>query len=342
MRQTSRILTIASGVAIAVAGLAFPAGARSAAPQDGSVSLVSSSKTVTSSSGKKLKLEVEADQFTSSGSTTTSVTVTVGTGLVAGEASVGESHRWHFNLSNSSFSYANGTGTLKTGKQIAPFGTMSLTFKKSSQTSSCHGAQTTVKGTLSGSLHFSTGTTQWGKVGGNSISFATPDYLYMYASNGGSCGGGNYTAPCAQGLSWFGPGPSGAGESYFNGNNLGGTSRISFSRNLLLKSPANASRSDSISLPEPAPKFANNKLTITTNGGGFRGAATMSGGTTSTQNSGTCKSSGHTYTIHNKIWSNATWKTTTAHRFVVNFAITPDYTTPLSKTGQFFEQETYS
>ena len=175
MRQTSRIIAVAGGIAIAVAGLTLPAGARPAAPSDGSMTLVSSSKTVTSSSGKTLKVRVEADQSTQSGSTTTSLTVTIGTGSLAGEASVGESHLWHFDLSNASLNYANGTGQLKTGKQIDPFGSMSLTFKKSSQTSTCNGAQTTVKGTLSGSLNFSTGTTRWGKVGGNSVTFATPN-----------------------------------------------------------------------------------------------------------------------------------------------------------------------
>lgn len=340
MRLSARLLTVASGIALAIPALSLPAGARPAAPADGSMSLVSSSKTVTSSSGKNLKLRVEGDQYTQNGSTTTSVSVTVGKGKLAGEGSLGESHTWRFDLTNASFSYANGTGQLKTGKQIAPFGTMSLAYKKSSQTSACHGAQTTVKGTLSGSLHFTTATKKWGKVGGSNIVFSTPNYLYMFSANGGTCGGGGNTGPCLKGLSWFGPTPS--GEVYFNGNTFNSTSRMSYSRSVGLKTPTNASRSDSMSLAQPAPTLSNNKLTITTKGRSFRGSATMSAAGSSTQNGAPCTLNGHTYTSSSKVWSNATWKTTTGDRFVVNFAITPDYKTPLSKGGLFFEQLSYS
>ena len=162
----------------------------------------------------------------------------------------------------------------------------------------------------------------------------------MFSGNGAACGGGGNTGPCLNGLSWFGPTPG--GQVYFNGNNFNNTSRISYSRSVRLSSPANAFRSDSLSLSEPAPKLAKNTLTITTKGGPFRGSATMSAGNASTQRGASCTASGHTYTSSNKVWSNATWKTTTSNRFVVNFAITPDYKTPLSKGGLLFEQESYS
>lgn len=340
MRRAARVAV----VVCTIGGLAALAPTFAGAAVARSLSLSSHAQSVKTSTGKSLKLEVTAFKTTTSGNTSpVSVTVNLSTGTPFGK---GETHSWRFSTSRSVFSYSpsTGKGTLDTAKEIQPFGSMSLSFTKTGQsTTKCavSGSVTNVKGRLHGKVNVDTNLSTWGRVSDSTFTFSTPNVISL--SNG--CNGGEGPVPCSVATTWSGPplaAPS--GSAYVSGYavTVSGTttSTITGSRTTGLSKPPDASRSDVLTAAEPAPHVDGSTLTISTKTGSpVSGSATVSGGQAS-NTSQSCVLNGHSKTEHfASYYTGASWSS--PHGITFNFKAGPDLVTPTSGTGGW-SRNTYS
>lgn len=337
MRARAALLSIIGLLGVLV--LAAPARAASFT----SIGLASTAKSVTTSTGVKLHLSVSAFKVTTSGATSKATTsVTLATGTAYG---VGETHIWNFQIGRSSFTYSASTGkaVLKTGSQMSPYGTMNLTFKRSSsKTTSCAGGGhiTTVSGTLSGIVHFltNTGSHGWGNVGSSThaMSFSTPNRMTLFAG----CGvGAQGSILCMVSTSWSAPFVANTSMSGFSVKNGSTTSTtITAGRTKNLSKPGGASRTDVLTAVAPVPTFSGGKLTIKTKSGTkFTGSAAIMSSTT-TPNSYACKRGTASHTENATSYSGA-WSTPTA--LVAHFRVTGNATAAKSGSG-FFTISSYA
>jgi hypothetical protein len=306
-----------------------------------SMSLSSGVTTVHSSSGKHLKVLVNASKVLTQGDTSdVALSVEVLRGSPYGGP--GETHTWRFNINRSSLDYnsSSGNGSLATGSQIHPFGTMDLAFNKTGKTTSrckVSGTYTSITGHLHGAFHFDTRTGPWGSVGSNTFSFDTPNSIGI--NNG--CTTGEGPSYCFRSLGWSGPGNFTAGgsesENGYVFTSAGGksSSRISGNRYVSLNNPSGATRSDSLTSAEPEPSIANGDLSITTRSKGpIDGGAKLSGGQASS-NTSACKEGGHKKHQHSTYHSAASWSSKAGHRLTFHFAVTPDLVAPASGNGSW-------
>jgi hypothetical protein len=317
--------------AVAVCALGLTGAAATAVPAQAAsstVALTSHVQSVKTSTGKSLKFMVTASQSAKS----------LAVSLSTGTSGSLESHSWSFALTASSFTFNGSTGkmTVKTGKQIAPFGTFNLSFTKSSQsTKSCaSGSTQTIKGSLKGIAYFvsNTGKSGWGNVGSptKTYTFSTPSFITVTTGEGCFGGGsGSSATPCTSGITWYGP-----GFSTF-GTQSGSTSTISVFRSSKLSKPAKASRTDILTATgQPAPKESGGAVHVTTKSG-----ARWSGSAQLAETNGfpfpdqQCTLNGVTHVQHTTTYSQAPWTSPSSGRLKADFRVTPDWVAPTSGTG---------
>lgn len=332
------VLCVVTSAIVALLMLAPP---QALAATTKSLTMNSSIAHLTSSSGKSLSMSLMASKDTTAGSTT-KATVTVTLSNASTPFGSGETHSWNFMLSRSSFGYTAPSGKLSSassaGSQIAPFGSIALKFTKTSQsTRQCKvtGSETTVKGTLKGSLHFNTKTSAWGKVGSSSFAFATPNFVRI---NDG-CNDGTSAAPtCYSGIQWYAPNPgwegiSGSALTYSGGSK---STIIGGGRFIDLSKPSGASRSDAMTEPgQPLTFDSNGNLVIKPKSGTqVTGSATITNGTTSTS-SQPCKTStggSKTLSTTNHV---GTWSSPSSAPLTLHFEIEGNIAAPSTGTGQW-------
>jgi hypothetical protein len=277
-----RIVVAAAAVGIAVgsgiAALPSVAGARPAAAQLDGFSFGTGVLHLKSSSHKTLNVSVFVDQSVQSGHTFSNANVTVST------KGSPESHEWTFSLTNKSLTFnpATGKGTVKTGKQLKPYGSLKLKFRTTgkAQVSKCHTFKTInqrAKG--NGAFAFNTrssGKHKWGKVARHGA--VGKGFLTYETGPFASCGN-TFTPPCESGISWNASKSSSSGinETSFNGS-ISKRSTLFVSRNTSLKKPKNADRFDTISLVDKHMSFKvkAGKATVKVGGSGHvTGGATL-------------------------------------------------------------------
>ena len=332
MRRFGSTMLIASSISLALGVAAAPVDAGTFQ----TLSLSSSSTHVKTSTGKTVDVEVFAFKLTGDNSTSVSVT------LRSGTFTRGESHTWSFRVGGDAFTYNNGQGTLNTGNLPLHFGSLDLTFAKSSQsTSNCpdSGTSTTVRGSLQGALDFDSKSDSWGKVHDNTFGFDTPNFLTM---NDSCTGEGNVKVVCSKNIHWTSPYQQDAatanGFTVFTGDTSKTT--ITGSRLVYLDNTFSTYRSDVVSDIGRAPVVDGSKLTIRTKKGTrVRGSATISGGT-SDKHSTTCHKSGKTFHEHTASHTGGNWSSANGIKF--NETAFADFKTVLKGQSPGWYKETYS
>lgn len=332
MRRLSSALAAATLVGL---GLGPLAGVAAAATYT-SVDLASSIQADTSSTGAHLHLQVSAHDGSNGDGDSSTVTVSKGTVL-------GERHIWQFQLNQSAFSYnaTTGKGSFDTGNQISPYGSISLTFTKSSQsTHQCavSGSVIDVKGSLQGTVAFNTRAKAWGTVGSKSFTFSTPNLVVLNKS----CvtGEGSTKLACQKRIDWYMPSMTGAGGS-FGGATItraGKTSTILTAESAKqLSSPAGAYRIDLMQAKAPNPTPHKSTLSIPS-GAHASGSAKMTGGSASSHAS-KCTHGGKTLTSHTTTYVGGTF---TSSPLVFNFAASPDLKAPKSTDAAYWSKTNFS
>jgi hypothetical protein len=314
----------------------------------GSIGLDSTALKLKDSHGRKLYLTVFSGKRSVG---TVSVSIELSTNPHFGS---GESHTWSFQVKRSALSYnaRTGRGVLNTGKALKSFGSLKLSFAKTSQsTGNCvpsdpsAGKEIRVKGHLSGKVFFNTqsGKHGWGTVGSHRhrTTFHAPDYLNELGSTCPAGFGGGSTA-CIRGLVWSSP----FAESKGGGTSVGGivtkvgshtTSTISFSRSVTIHKPVKATRFDSLVATEPVPTIHGGTLTITTKGHAITGSALITS-TSSSPNNYSCKSAGRSHTEKTDGHYNASWL---GHHLTGNFTATGKATTPATGSTASYTTESF-
>lgn len=342
MRRTARVVV----VGLALSGFSGPAVPQALAAGSTSIGLGSHVNTVHTSTGKTLKLSITAFKSTEQGSTQKA---TVGVNLSTGTPySKGETHGWTFQVARSDFDYTASSGQGSVNATFGPYGSVDLTFSKTSQsTSKCavSGTMTTVKGTLHGSVHFDTNTRAWGSVNDRSFTFDTPNVINVENScNSGETGG---TPTCFTATTWSAP-PATGGSAYAYANGFssrsGGktTTTITGQRfGVKLAHPSGATRTDNLVASAPAPVVNGNTLTVKTSSSGpVSGSAKIAGGSPQAGPGYACTINGQKKTEHTKSYYAANaWSSPNGIRF--NFKASADLVT--TKTGaSSWSQDTYS
>lgn len=269
-------ITVAPSVVAAIPHAATPA----------SFSLTSSDSRVTSSTKQALHVAIEA-----SNNPSTPANDNVNVVLSKGVEDASETHIWTFPISSTVLHVAaNGAGTLKMPvKDIAPFGTVSLTFKPLGKivSTSCNGTVTGkhVSVSLSGVFFFdskSTGAHKWGTVGNRKhFAFAATNTIRWSFSSASAESCVPVATTCTSSLFWSAQSNGGDfdGATTAAGSVVTGGS-IFASRAVNLAKPAGAMRDDSnigkTSQPtiDTAPD-GNATLSVTGGGAGVSGSATI-------------------------------------------------------------------
>jgi hypothetical protein len=279
-----RIIVAAAAVGIAVGSgmAALPsvagASARPAAAQVDGFSFSPGLLHLKSSTHKALQVSVFVDQSLQSGHTFSNADVTIST------KGSPESHEWSFQLTNKSlkFNPATGKGTLKTGKQLKPFGSLKLTFKAVGKphVTKCHTFKTVNQGAKSsGGFVFNTrssGKHKWGKVARHGA--LAKGFITYETGPFASCGN-TFTPPCQSGISWSASKSqtTGVNETSFDGS-IGKRSMLFATRNTSLNKPKNAIRSDTVNVADNHMHFSvkGGKATVKVGGSGHvTGGATI-------------------------------------------------------------------
>ena len=304
--------------------------------------------TVTTSTGHALRLAVAAFKDITEGDTSkAAINVTLSTGKAVG---FGETHRWSFAAPRSAFTFhkKSGNATLVSGAALGDFGSLDLAFEKDQRTferCSGGGTETTYAGKLSGTVHFRTGTA-WGRVSKKQLSFTTHNEVVVDASCEEAEGTGEGgQAQCHQSISWVGPTgtlPTGLTTPYGSAFFSGGPKRPSITgvRTVSLPSPRGADRADYLVAETPAPQLdANtNTLSITTEPGtAVSGSATISGGQPTPGAISECAdpSTGTTKQEMTAGYFGASWASPTDSPVVFDFAVTPNFSAPLSGSASW-------
>jgi hypothetical protein len=314
----------------------------------GGIGLDSAVVKVTASHGRRLYLLVVSNKHPGVGKA--GVTVQLSTSRKFG---AGETHTWSFSLKSSVLSYnaATGRGRLSTGKLLKGFGSLKLSFAKTSQsTGRCvpnnpaAGKEIRVKGRLAGKVFFNTqsGTHGWGAVGSHAhkVTFHGANEVVL-TETGCPAGFGGGSNACVRGLIWSGPFVSAKGggtsvEGVVTRTGRRTVSTIIFDRSVTLHHPSGASRTDSLVAKEPAPTVHAGSLSITTSGHLITGSATITD-TTSAPNDYACKSGGKTRTEKTVDYT-GDWA---ASHLTANFSATGRATAPATASNTSFITESF-
>jgi hypothetical protein len=264
-----------------VGASASAAGGGGAAKHVSAIDFHSQRIAVTTSTGKKLSLAITGAQFTSTSTSDSPGAISVSLRTPNRR----ESHVWTFQLSDGSFSDSpmTGKGTISTGPmQIAPYGQISLHLKAigSASVQHCPVVTKVVRRRLSvaGTVSFDTHAAAWGSVGGI-------HHHFRFGTHGGirtQYGGGNCLsgAPpkCDTGVQWFASSgdtiTADGGWSTVHGHRRG---HLEMQRLVLMNTPDEANRSDTVRVSAPAPALSVHAglptLVVDTSGHGATGSA---------------------------------------------------------------------
>jgi hypothetical protein len=277
---TRRALATGSAAALVVgvalsAAPAAPAAARPNATKLASFTVSVALQTVKSSTHKTLRVFIGGSNSSDGGGNASFSVSAKGTS---------ESHFWSFPLNGSSVAYNPGTGkgSIKTGKQAKPYGTLDLTLKANGkkQVTNCHGLSSVVQPvSVKGSWSFNTrskGKHKWGKAGGHGKLHGKSSVSYTTGSSTQSCGGTGF--PCFAGTSWSAQHPVGTRSRTSISGSVSKHSSVTGSRFVALAKPKGASRSDTVFTSDRHVKFSvkNGKATVKVGPDhGISGSATL-------------------------------------------------------------------
>ncbi len=176
--------------------------------------ITSSTVNVTTSKGKTLQLSLSAF-YNFDGQNVTNDQLYVN--LTKSGKTSAEYENWSFNLKpqQKPFVYSNGSGHLRTGRSIAPYGSVNLTISRISKSAcSSNPMAETDRINLTGTVRFKTNT-NWGVVSLANVTFPNTSSNHSVATNGQFCFPKFPTPPCTTGYSF------GSGAIFF-----GGVSRV--------------------------------------------------------------------------------------------------------------------
>lgn len=262
------------GVAILASG-SLSARAAVAGPPPESLTLLSTTPVhVTSSTHKHLLLSLDAVRFSTD--PTQSDLHSAGTvSVTLSNLAKTETHEWTFNIGADSFETTTaGDGHLRTGSQVAPYGTVNTAIAAERNAKQQCGAgnfqvnhKVAVKGKVALKTH-SSGPHRWGTV---------DDVVSLHGTLVGGHGADNEEAcsaiPCVSGVTWI----ANKGLLSISGQNVARNgkkpaSTIDANRLVHLTTPAHATRTDDVSTTAPAPTFStlngHKTLSVTTNSSG--------------------------------------------------------------------------
>jgi hypothetical protein len=341
------IAGVASGAAATPSARSAPVVAK--AFSIGSTSLDSAVLKVKGSHGRKLYLLVASEKHTGVGRVGLSVQLSTSPRFGSGET-----HTWSFSLKSSDLTYnaVTGRGALSSGKSLKSFGSVKLSFTKTSQsTGDCDpnnpsaGKEIRVKGKLAGKVFFNTrsGKHGWGTVGSHvhRVTFHAPDDVIL-TETGCPAGFGGGSSSCVRGLVWSGPFAStkGGGGTSIEGvvTKVGSrtVSTVTVNRSVTLHSPSGASRVDTLIVKEPAPSVHAGTLRITTSGHLITGSASIVS-SSSSPNNFSCTSGGKAKTEKTIDYTGA-W---TAKHLTANFSATGKATVPATGSNTSFITESF-
>ena len=353
--RSIRVLAVA---AVTTAVAAIPAAGAGAATLHPTKELRTPTVTVTTSTGAKVQLSI--DMMRGGGAM-------LDVDLSKGTRNYAEDHDWSFDVDGSILSYRDGKGTLLTGKQLGPYGSLRLTFTKVAQaTRSCrndNGALTkvtSVKASIKGVVAFKarSSNTQASKLGTVRRGAASAPYhfggryAHYISTTNGSCGLSgppmSGTPDCISGTFWSGPM---AGSSTLRvvsgGSEQGFGAEIVGTRLVSLSYPANAMRMDFIGVNAPDPVMdtsgANPVLSVTTNPTGpATGSATLTATAAPTsQPSSACKAGSTTQSQDISDYESAAYENGSSPLTVASL-VGSDITVPNSPDQAAFTDFSYS
>jgi len=311
-------------VGLALSGLTCVGAAPAVAAGSSTISLGSHLAKVHTSSGQTLKMLITASKGTSNGATVGVVLAT------HSPYNKGETHSWLFQVASNDFTYKSSSGAGTVNASLGKYGTVSLSFAKTGQsTSKCEvsGTRTIVKGKLHGAVHFDTNTNAWGKVDNKNLTFDTPNVVTVANScNDGETPGG--TPTCFTATTWSAPPVIGGNSSFVSGFSRKAGSKtittITGTRTVQLSKPAGASRTDTLVAAAPAPTASGNTLTVKTSSSGpVSGSAKIKGGSPQSTPGYACTINGNKKTEHSKsYYASDGWSSATGIKF--NFKASAD------------------
>lgn len=277
--------------AVAAGAAALPAAGASAATLHPTKEFTTPDVSVVTTTGARVNLAI--DMVRDGGAS-------LDVDLSKGSSSYAEDHDWTFSVNGSVLTYSKGKGSLLTGKQLGPYGSLRLAFTKVAQaTRSCrndNGAATkvtSVKATVKGIVVFkarssNTQSSKWGVVrkGSSTSKYAFAHrYAHYVTTTNGRCGipfsqpGGNQK--CLQATLWDGPMTGASSVRFVTGDSQQGfDSEVEGVRMVNLSYPSGAMRTDliAVSAPDPVLDTTGPKpvLTVSTNPGtAASGSATL-------------------------------------------------------------------
>jgi hypothetical protein len=308
---TPRRCAVAGGaVAIAVAGLFAAVAPASASPVAAKVGaalypFISGNASVTAG-GHKWSIVVDADVTPGQAS---AISIGIDTPHLGGL----EEHVWGGSLATGVTLSPSLQLTINSGNQLAPIGSVSLTFKPTShktESANClTGSEVVYSGTFSGSVTLNTGLKGL-KIKGSNLKFAGSNTL----TNQETC----VLAPCAW-SSW--ESSSGNGNPFANGMTFNYPGRkevtdVSIDNTVALRKDLSLFRLDSYLVPNsPDPKFSKSAKSLSVSAGSaglITGAATLTHGKPGPDlqsNQKTCKFNGKVYSVTGTRYSKATFST---------------------------------
>jgi len=211
---------------------------------------------VTSSTGVKLEADVSAGEDLTTGS---KKPAELDVDLSAsGLGKDSETHGWEFSLTRASLTFNAKTGalTVASGKQINPYGTVSLAFTPGKGTTvpcSVSGSETFYQGALAGTFMFNPKSKLWGTLGSTSFTLSDGGLSVDNACNDGPPPPPG-TPPCSTSISWDAfVSDTASNTTIVSGSASGSPGNVTMGRIVKLKTPAGASRIDIVTAPAPAP-----------------------------------------------------------------------------------------
>jgi len=262
-----RSLRLVAVAALAAGAAALPTAGASAAVLHPTKRLVTPVVKVNMTSGTRVQMAMLVDQ---DGGTSLDVDLSRATKGYA----LMEDHDWTFDMKPSSLTYSHGKGVFVTGRDLAHYGGIKLTFTKVSQYStSCRNDNnaptkvTHVKVAIKGLVHFRARSSaslrsKWGAVMKGTRSsqyyFARQLGRYVFSTNG-ECGGTEVPMPtgdphCINGTLWSGPIAGMSSVRFVLGMAADGVpSTVQGVRIAMLASPSGAMRFDGVAASAPAP-----------------------------------------------------------------------------------------
>ena len=262
--SSGAVVTLLLGVGLAASSPS--AVAKPTAKTFNSLTFQTSQQLLNSSTHKKLFVAIYANEQTSSAQTSSFANVSVS------RKGFAENHGWSFSpfkVGSLKYNPSTGKGSLNSGKQLGPFGKLALRMKASGKAHVQHCGTmniTTQPVNVQGAWTFNTrtkGKSGWGKVKvGRSHHFHGANSIVYNTGTPDQCGN-NFVLPCFKGVTWSAFKQAAGTNNTSLGGNISKHSTLFASRNVALKKPSIAHRSDSVNVPgKMSFKQAKGKATV--------------------------------------------------------------------------------